>query len=94
MSEDSREMVNSPAHYRLKDGKEVIDYIEDFGLGPSFTLGNAVKYLARAGRKFEDKTDEDIKKAEWYMNRLSAETKLPVKVVEVMVLGILEKMKQ
>lgn len=89
----NREMVNSPAHYKLNGGKEVIDYLEEFGLGPSFTLGNALKYLARAGKKFKDKTDEDIKKAEWYMKRLSMETDLPMKVISVMVDGLLTRMK-
>lgn len=40
--------VDRPAHYT--DGKiEVIDFIEDKKLG--FSLGNAVKYIARAGKK-------------------------------------------
>lgn len=33
----------------------------------SFSLGNAVKYMARAGRKDPSKTIEDLKKAEWYL---------------------------
>ena len=59
-------MVNHPSHYT--DGKiEVIDYIEDKNLG--FHLGNAVKYISRAGKKDKSKTAEDIKKAIWYLNR-------------------------
>ena len=58
--------VNHPAHYT--GGKiEVIDFIEDKELG--FHLGNAVKYISRAGRKNPDKTIEDLKKAVWYINR-------------------------
>lgn len=58
--------VNHPAHYT--DGKiEVIDFIEDKGLG--FCLGNAVKYISRAGKKDSAKTIEDLKKAAWYLNR-------------------------
>lgn len=58
--------VNHPAHYT--DGKiEVIDFIEDKGLG--FCLGNAVKYISRAGKKDATKTVEDLKKAAWYLNR-------------------------
>ncbi len=30
---------------------------------------NAVKYIARAGKKYKDKEAEDIKKAIWYLNR-------------------------
>jgi Protein of unknwon function (DUF3310). len=57
--------VNHPAHYT--DGKiEVIDFIEDKELG--FCLGNAVKYIARAGKKDPAKTIEDLQKAVWYVN--------------------------
>ena len=53
------EAVNHPSHYN--DGKiEVIDFIEDKKLG--FCLGNAIKYIARAGKKDKDKEVEDIKK--------------------------------
>lgn len=62
--------VNHPAHYT--DGSiEVIDFIEDKGLG--FHLGNAVKYIARAGKKDPEKTVEDLKKAVWYLNRRIAQ---------------------
>ena len=58
--------VNHPAHYT--DGSiEVIDFIEDKKL--PYHLGNAVKYIARAGKKDPDKTTEDLKKAVWYLNR-------------------------
>ena len=58
-----KDMVNHPDHYNA--GKfEVIDVIDDWGLG--FSLGNAVKYIARAAHK--GKTLEDLKKALWYLN--------------------------
>ena len=58
--------VNRPAHYT--DGKiEVIKYIEDKKLG--FCLGNAVKYVSRAGKKEPTKEVEDLKKAIWYIDR-------------------------
>lgn len=58
--------VEHPAHYNV--GKiEAIDVIEDWNL--SFHLGNAVKYIARAGHKDPGKTVEDLKKAIWYINR-------------------------
>ena len=58
--------VNHPSHYA--SGKiEVIDFIEDKELG--FHLGNAIKYISRAGKKDPDKTVEDLKKAVWYINR-------------------------
>ena len=64
--------VNKPAHYT--DGKiEVIEYIEDKKLG--FCLGNAVKYISRAGKKDKNKEVEDLEKAIWYINRRIKELK-------------------
>jgi len=58
--------INHPTHYT--DGAiEVIDYIEDKRLG--YHLGNAVKYISRAGKKDPSKTVEDLQKAVWYIQR-------------------------
>lgn len=60
------DVVNHPNHYT--DGKyEVIQFIEDYHF--PFHIGNAVKYISRAGKKDEDKYIEDLKKAEWYILR-------------------------
>lgn len=57
-------MVDHPSHYN--QGKiEVIDAIEDWGLG--FHLGSAVKYIARSKHKGKEK--EDLQKAIWYIQR-------------------------
>lgn len=70
--------VDHPQHYA--DTKiEVIEYIEDKNLG--FCLGNAVKYISRAGRKGsaamdqKEKTIQDLEKAIWYLNRRIEEIK-------------------
>lgn len=56
----------NPSHYAdLKP--EPIDVITGWGLG--FCLGNAVKYIARAGRKDPAKHVEDLQKARWYLDR-------------------------
>lgn len=61
-----RDDVNHPSWYA--DGKiEVIDFIEDRKFG--YCLGNACKYIARAGRKDPEKEVQDLKKAVWYINR-------------------------
>lgn len=58
--------VNHPTHYNT--GKiEVIEFIEDQHLG--FNLGNALKYISRAGKKDPAKTVEDLEKAIWYARR-------------------------
>lgn len=60
------EAVNHPAHYGGKDNPyEAIKVIEAWSLG--FCLGNAVKYVARAGKKGD--SIEDLRKAAWYLNR-------------------------
>lgn len=58
--------VNHPSHYT--SGKiEVIDFIEDQKL--DMHTGNAVKYIARAGKKNPDKEIEDLEKSVWYLQR-------------------------
>ncbi len=58
--------VSHPAHYN--SGKiEVIEAIEDWKLG--FSRGNAVKYIARAGKKDPAKEIQDLEKAVWYIKR-------------------------
>ena len=57
-------MVNHPPHYAAKD-PEPIDLIESWGL--SFHEANVVKYLARWRTK---NGLEDLRKAQWYLNRL------------------------
>jgi hypothetical protein len=60
--------VNHPAHYNV-GGVEVITAIEAWCLG--YCAGNAVKYLARY--QFKGRPLEDVKKAQWYVNRLVAQ---------------------
>jgi hypothetical protein len=58
--------VDHPAHYGgAGDPYEAIKVIEAWRLG--FHLGNAVKYIARAGRK--GPLIEDLEKARWYLDR-------------------------
>ena len=60
------DIINHPSHYT--DGKiEVIDFIEDKQL--NFHRGNAIKYIARAGKKNKETEIEDLEKAAWYINR-------------------------
>ena len=64
--DSQNDSVNHPSHYT--DGKiEVIDFIEDKKLG--YHLGNACKYICRAGKKDPAKRVEDLRKAIWYVNR-------------------------
>lgn len=66
--------VHHPEHYNT--GKiEVIDAIEDWRL--DFNAGNAVKYIARAGKKDRDKEIEDLQKAQWYLARKIVSLKKP-----------------
>ena len=60
------ETINNPAHYGGGESpQEAIKVIEAHGLG--FHLGNAIKYILRAGKK-DDKT-QDLRKAIWYIER-------------------------
>lgn len=56
--------VTHPPYYN--QGKiEVIEAIEDWKV--NFHRGNAIKYIARAGRKSNEV--EDLEKAVWYLQR-------------------------
>lgn len=65
-------MVNHPPHY-TDGGIEVIDFIKAKNL--DFCLGNAVKYISRAGKKNDAvltdkaKTIQDLEKAIWYCKK-------------------------
>lgn len=67
-----KEMVNHPEHYK-GNRFEVIDIIEDYQL--SFHLGNAIKYILRAGKK--DSAEQDLNKAIWYIKRHIENLPLP-----------------
>lgn len=59
--------VDHPAHYGgAENPYEAIKVIRAWNLG--FSLGNAVKYIARAGRKDPAKHLEDLRKARWYLD--------------------------
>lgn len=61
--------VDHPAHYGGEDNpQEAIKVIEGLGLGWGFTVGNALKYLLRAGRKTRSPV-ADLLKAMWYLRR-------------------------
>ena len=71
MTENSHDPVNHPRHYTSHpSGVECIDITRHY----CFSIGNAIKYLWRAGLKHDaDKTDrdkeiEDLQKAAWYIN--------------------------
>ena len=61
---DRADLINHPSHYTA-GGVEAIAVIEAWQLG--FALGNALKYIARAGRKGDRL--EDLRKARWYLER-------------------------
>lgn len=62
---DTYDNIN-PDHYKLANGMEVIDLTETL----DFLTGNAIKYLARAGKKPDQPKLQELKKAQWYLNRL------------------------
>lgn len=68
--------VNNPAHY-TQGGIECIDAIKA-SMSPleyaGFLKGNALKYLWRYRHK--GKAVEDLKKANWYLGRLTRFTEL------------------
>lgn len=60
------DQVNKPAHYTHSE-IEPIDVTEQWNL--DFFMGNAVKYIARAGKKNSEDIVDDLGKAIWYLQR-------------------------
>lgn len=70
--EEPSDPVNNPAHYNHK-GVEAIAAIEASMTDEEFQgycKGNAMKYLWRY--KYKGKPVEDLKKAQWYLDKLIA----------------------
>jgi len=69
------DLVNSPQHY-TEGGIESIVYMKD-NMDPvaykGFLEGSVKKYLHR--HRYKGKALEDLKKAQWYLNKLVEETK-------------------
>ena len=62
-------MVNSPDHYTT-GGIEAIDYMQAKLSADEFQgylKGNILKYISRSNQKGKI---EDLKKAQWYLNKL------------------------
>lgn len=87
METTNNDTVNNPKHYagiKISDyvnnySFEAIDIIDSIlkhvNLPPdqSFSLGNALKYILRCGRKniVANQDSEDLKKAEWYIHHVN-----------------------
>ena len=66
--------ISHPAHYCAGREYKPVKVIQDWGL--SFCLGNALKYIARAGRKDGCDKREDLQKAVKYLEfEMQAEEK-------------------
>lgn len=66
--QQERELVHHPDHYGGGDNPyETIKVIEAWELG--FHLGNAVKYISRAGKKSAEEEIIDLEKARFYLDR-------------------------
>lgn len=59
--------IDNVEHYH---GDEVMTVIENYDLDDGFCKGSIVKYVLRAGLKPETSELDDLKKAQWYLDRL------------------------
>ena len=72
-SDTPKDVVNHPPHYMV-GGIETIDYMKAKSTPEEFRGHlrlTAIKYLSRTGHK--DNPVQDLKKAQWYLNRLVKE---------------------
>ena len=69
--EVKEDVVNHPRHYQMAGGLEVIDFIIGATAGldgkDGYFVGNILKYVCRYSKK---NGLEDLKKAQWYLNKL------------------------
>ena len=65
-----KDPINHPSHY-VDGGIETLDYI--LAKKMDFLIGQVCKYISRAGKKDPNKEIEDLKKAQFYLNRKIAE---------------------
>jgi hypothetical protein len=66
-----KEQVNHPSHYKRAGRKECIEEIEEiFGVvnACKWAIINAYKYLYRAGSKDGNSFNQDMAKAEWFLD--------------------------
>ena len=71
-------MANGPSYYK-RGASDVWDFIREQGL--NFHLGNAIKYICRAG--YKDSKIQDLKKAIHYLeNELEHEENLLIRAGE------------
>ncbi len=65
LAQQVNESVNHPKHYTSDpSGVECIQITRH----RNFNIGNAIKYIWRAGIKDDKKQIEDLRKAIWYLN--------------------------
>lgn len=65
---ENKIFISHPIYYGGESNPyEAIKVIEAWDL--NFHLGNVVKYISRAGKKDPTTNLEDLKKAQWYLNR-------------------------
>ena len=71
MKNGNHDAVNHPSHYQSETGLETIEVIEAFTFDlkgiDAVCTGNVLKYMCRWSEK---NGLEDLKKAQWYLNRL------------------------
>ena len=63
--------VDHPQHYGGRDNPcETIKVIKSLDMLHDFCIGNAIKYLMRAGKKGQECEKQDLEKARWYIDYL------------------------
>jgi hypothetical protein len=66
MAQNIVDLINAPAHYTSSDtGIQCIEITERM----DFLMGNALKYVWRAGLKSTSSERQDLEKAAWYVRR-------------------------
>jgi hypothetical protein len=65
MNKELLRSITQPSHYCSTGSSDIIDFCHQYNI--SFSRGNVIKYLVRAGRKDDELAD--LNKALDYLNR-------------------------
>jgi hypothetical protein len=80
----------SGSDYKLRNGKQIIDYIDKFGLLFGACISRAVQLRFKAGiEKDPEKQEKLIKGCNWYINTLSQRKNIVREEVVAIVKAIL-----
>ena len=82
--EDDTDAVNHPKHYKLADGRDLLDLFWEYSEGGAiyFCVFNAAKYGFRSGKKDIAPEDEDKRKMDFYVKNCAEHSGFSIEQIQ------------